>query len=56
MENIEVVVPLYKNCRRCGKKLRSLDSQKLGYGKICYKKYCTEDKYRMRLFQIRKNE
>lgn len=25
-------------CKRCGRKLRSEESQKLGYGKVCWEK------------------
>lgn len=25
-------------CKRCGRKLKTADSQQLGYGKICYEK------------------
>ena len=31
-------------CRRCHRKLKDPDSKKLGFGKICYKKYLKEQK------------
>ena len=43
----------FERCKRCGRKLKSKDSQLLGYGPGCYKKYMKEQlkviKYR-RLF------
>ena len=35
---------LYTYCLRCGRKLRSYESQKLGFGKICYNKWESETK------------
>ena len=29
-------------CRRCGRRLKSLDSQKLGMGPVCYAKWLAE--------------
>ena len=31
-----------ERCRRCGKKLKNNESQLLGYGPSCYKKYLKE--------------
>ena len=28
----------YSNCLRCGRKLKSEESKKLGFGKICFEK------------------
>ena len=38
-------------CRRCGKRLKSLDSQKLGMGPVCYAKWLAESSQK-KLFQI----
>lgn len=38
-------------CRRCGKRLKSLDSQKLGMGPVCYAKWLAESGQK-KLFQI----
>ena len=29
----------YKNCLRCGRKLKSEESKKLGFGKVCWEKW-----------------
>ena len=29
----------YSNCLRCGRKLKSEESKKLGFGKICFEKW-----------------
>ena len=38
-------------CRRCGRRLKSLDSQKLGMGPVCYAKWLAEISQK-KLFQI----
>lgn len=38
-------------CRRCGRRLKSLDSQKLGMGPVCYAKWMAESGQK-KLFQI----
>lgn len=38
-------------CRRCGRRLKSLDSQKLGMGPVCYAKWM-EESGQKKLFQI----
>lgn len=38
-------------CRRCGRRLKSLDSQKLGMGPVCYAKWLEESNQK-KLFQI----
>lgn len=38
-------------CRRCGRRLKSLDSQKLGMGPMCYAKWLAESGQK-KLFQI----
>lgn len=38
-------------CRRCGRRLKSLDSQKLGMGPVCYAKWLAESSQK-KLFQI----
>lgn len=38
-------------CRRCGRRLKSMDSQKLGMGPVCYSKFLAE-KRQKKLFQI----
>lgn len=38
-------------CRRCGRRLKSLDSQKLGMGPVCYAKWLAESGQK-KLFQI----
>lgn len=38
-------------CRRCGRRLKSLDSQKLGMGPVCYAKWL-EESGQKKLFQI----
>lgn len=34
----------FERCKRCGRKLKNNDSQLLGYGSGCYKKYIKESK------------
>lgn len=29
---------IYPICRRCGRKLKTEEAQRLGYGKVCFKK------------------
>lgn len=43
VENIEEFKDT-KKCRRCHRKLTDEQSKKLGFGKICYKKYLSETK------------
>lgn len=38
-------------CRRCGRRLKSLDSQKLGMGPVCYAEWLAESGQK-KLFQI----
>lgn len=38
-------------CRRCGRRLKSLDSQKIGMGPVCYAKWLAESGQK-KLFQI----
>ena len=38
-------------CRRCGRRLKSLDSQNLGMGPVCYTKWLEENGQK-KLFQI----
>ena len=38
-------------CRRCGRRLKSLDSQKLGMGPVCYAKWLAESNQK-KLFKI----
>lgn len=38
-------------CRRCGRRLKSLESQKLGMGPVCYAKWLAESGQK-KLFQI----
>ena len=38
-------------CRRCGRRLKSLDSQNLGMGPVCYAKWLEESSQK-KLFQI----
>lgn len=38
-------------CRRCGRRLKSLDSQNLGMGPVCYAKWLAESGQK-KLFQI----
>ena len=35
-------IKLYDRCLRCGKKLISFHSRRLGYGETCYKKVISE--------------
>lgn len=37
---------LHKTCLRCNRKLKTLESQQLGFGKICWEKYNNENKYK----------
>ena len=38
-------------CKRCGRRLKSLDSQKLVMGPVCYAKWLSESSQK-KLFQI----
>lgn len=42
---------LYKNCLRCGKKLKSHEARLLGYGKVCKEKMKVDNS--TRLFNIK---
>lgn len=42
---------LYEKCLRCGRKLKSESSKELGFGKVCWEKYNSEDNYK-ELFHI----
>ena len=37
----------YEYCLRCGRKLKSEKTRKLGYGDICFKKMKTQHKHRL---------
>lgn len=43
----------YKVCLRCGRKLKSENSRKLGFGKVCWEKWQTETQAK-KLFEINK--
>ena len=45
---------IYKNCLRCGRKLRSVESKEVGFGKICWEKYNSENNYK-ELFKMEEN-
>ena len=34
---------LYEKCLRCGRQLKTQESKELGFGKVCWKKYNSED-------------
>ena len=36
MQNIEIKI--YTHCLRCGRKLKTNEAKKIGYGPVCYKK------------------
>lgn len=38
-------------CRRCGRKLNSAESQRLGMGNVCYRRWLAEHKHK-KLFSI----
>ena len=38
---------LYLKCLRCGRKLKTIESQKTGYGKICEQKMKSDDKFKL---------
>lgn len=42
---------LHKTCLRCGRKLKSIESKELGFGKICWEKYSSENNYKQ-LFKM----
>lgn len=46
---------LHENCLRCGRKLKSQASKELGFGKVCWEKYNSEDNYK-KLFPIGEDE
>lgn len=37
---------LHKHCLRCGRKLKNVDNQLLGYGPVCYAKIQQENMYK----------
>lgn len=37
---------IYKNCIRCGRKLRSDASKELGMGKVCWEKFNEKDDFK----------
>lgn len=43
----------YEKCLRCGRKLKTEESKELGFGKICWIKYNSENNYK-ELFKIEK--
>ncbi len=45
----------HKQCKRCGRKLKTKESQDLGMGKICYKKYLQEN-HRRKLIRLQKGD
>lgn len=36
----------YEKCLRCGRKLKTTESQELGFGKTCWVKYNTENTFK----------
>lgn len=49
-ERMAVIMEESVYCRRCHRKLKDENSRKLGFGKVCYKKY--NDKRKTYLFDI----
>jgi hypothetical protein len=45
----------YKCCLRCGRKLKSEESKKLGFGKVCWEKWQNETASK-KLFEIDKEK
>lgn len=43
----------HSKCLRCGRKLKTEQSQELGFGKVCWEKYNTESQ--MCLFEVNKD-
>lgn len=41
--------PLYTTCRMCGRKLKSEESQIIGFGPTCYAKYKARQRKKTRL-------
>lgn len=41
----------YKTCLRCGRKLKSEESKTIGFGKVCWEKYKSEDNFK-KLFDL----
>jgi len=37
----------YTHCLRCGRKLKTIESQKIGYGKICESKIKKVEKFKL---------
>lgn len=42
----------YKKCLRCGRTLKSKESQELGYGNYCYKHIKDKKKKNKKLFHV----
>lgn len=42
---------VFTKCKRCGKTLKDSVSQKIGYGKTCYKKMCKEKNHFKKLYK-----
>lgn len=42
LADIDVSKIRFTNCLRCHRKLKTQESQKLGFGKICWQKHLTE--------------
>lgn len=36
----------YEKCLRCGRKLKTIESQELGFGKTCWAKFNSEDNFK----------
>lgn len=53
LEIIKIKREVNGYCRRCGKKLRSIESIEVGMGKTCLKRYLAESHLKP-LFQINK--
>lgn len=51
-----MTIKLYKTCRYCGRKLKSEESQLLGFGPICYKRYKLSKLRKRRLILFEEND
>jgi len=47
VDTIDIETKEHEYCLRCGRKLRSPHTRKMGYGFICEKKMRTEQKHRL---------
>ena len=47
VDTIDIETKEHEYCLRCGRKLRSPHTRKIGYGFICEKKMRTEQKHRL---------